>query len=258
MSIQQNDDADRIAAALADIAKERATDATARMALYLLTISEPELHYFDTGLAGGEDVTLHIFVLNVPLRYFKELGEGRIGKLQDLYFDMMRNWTEYKRHHVVHRIEIAAKLEDRPLWRQEGAAFLEGKGISNQGRVRSDNPAPLEFAGLYFRSQPEINLCKALANLSIPFAPLAVFLRGDGTFQRIENDFTLLYKGRLCVVEVDGAQHTESPVDAQKRLEFLAKNKAEVYRVAASDCATEEQAVRCAQKILNYFDERLR
>jgi hypothetical protein len=40
-------------------------------------------------------------------------------------------------------------------WREDTAAWLRGSGVTNQGRVRSDNVAAKEFDGLLFRSQPK-------------------------------------------------------------------------------------------------------
>jgi very-short-patch-repair endonuclease len=100
-------------------------------------------------------------------------------------------------------------------------------------------------------------LCDALIKHGFPVAPLAVFLKGDGTYSRIENDFTLLIKGRVCVIEVDGPQHLETPVAAQNRVESLLANGVEVRRVSWTDCNTAEKAAACAVNSIEFFKKRL-
>src|SRR5690606_35974377 len=100
-------------------------------------------------------------------------------------------------------------------WRENAKTWIAGLNISNQGRVRSDNLAPHTCDGLRFRSQPEINLYKALKSLGVTFAPLPVFIRGGEDYQRIEPDFVILQDGILLIVEVDGdTTHQETPVEA--------------------------------------------
>lgn len=89
-------------------------------------------------------------------------------------------------------------------WRDGAKRWLAGAGISNQGRVRSDNIASREADGLLFRSVPEINLYKALKARGVSVAPLPVFVRGGKTYRRIEPDFVILKEGLVMVVEVDG------------------------------------------------------
>jgi hypothetical protein len=43
-------------------------------------------------------------------------------------------------------------------WREQALAWLRGDGVTNQGRVRSDNIAARQYDGLLFRSDEEINL----------------------------------------------------------------------------------------------------
>lgn len=74
-------------------------------------------------------------------------------------------------------------------------AWLRGEGITNQGRVRSDNIAARAFDGLLFRSQPEINLYGALKAAGVSFAPLPVFVRGGHDYRRIEPDFIIVKDG---------------------------------------------------------------
>ena len=89
-------------------------------------------------------------------------------------------------------------------WQNKAKAWLAGQGVSNQGRVRSDNIASRSFDGLLFRYQPEIDLYQALKAIGVSFAPLPVFIRGGKTYRRIEPDFVILKSGLVMAVEVDG------------------------------------------------------
>jgi len=121
---------------------------------------------------------------------------------------------------------------------------------NNQGRVRPTNVAPYEVDGLRFRSGPEIHFYRALANLGVTFAPLAVFLRGSA---RIEPDFILYRGGKLVVVEIDGPMHTESEEEAAARTGLFTDEGAIVLHVPADDCDTYESAVDVARSILKDF-----
>jgi hypothetical protein len=130
-------------------------------------------------------------------------------------------------------------------------AWLRGEGITNQGRVRSDNIAAREHDGLLFRSQEEINLYRALKSAGVSFAPLPVFVRGGREYRRIEPDFVVVKGGMIAVVEVDGdTVHQESPAEAHARTTMLVHEGAHVERVKASDCATPEKAKECADRVL--------
>src|SRR4028118_1284799 len=50
-------------------------------------------------------------------------------------------------------------------WRQKANNWVTGKGVNNQGRVRSDNIASRTVDGLLFRSQNEELFYKALKSL---------------------------------------------------------------------------------------------
>lgn len=116
---------------------------------------------------------------------------------------------------------IPAVVED-PQWREKAAAWLTGSKVSNQGRVRSNNVAPLTVDGLLFRSQPEIHLYRALKALGVSFAPLPVFVRGGESYSRIEPDFVVVHAGITMIVEVDGdTVHQETPAEAHARTSML-------------------------------------
>jgi hypothetical protein len=140
-------------------------------------------------------------------------------------------------------------------WRGAANHWLSGEGINNQGRVRSDNIASLEFDGLLFRSEPEINLYRALKHAGVTFAPLPVFLRGGADYARLEPDFVVLKDGCVLVIEVDGdTYHRETPADAHKRLLPLDHQGAKIERVTAGECDAPEKARLCAQRLLQVVE----
>ena len=151
----------------------------------------------------------------------------------------------------LNRVSITTTLNAEDDWQDKAKAWLAGKGVTNQGRVRSDNIAPKTCDGLLFRSEPEINLYKALKARGVSFAPLPVFIRGGEEYRRIEPDFVILKDGMVMVVEVDGDTfHTETPADAHNRTTMLGHEGAVIERVKASECATDELAKGCADKLL--------
>jgi hypothetical protein len=140
-------------------------------------------------------------------------------------------------------------------WRDAANRWLSGEGINNQARVRSNNIASLECDGLLFRSEPEINLYRALKGAGVTFAPLPVFLRGGTAYARLEPDFVVLKDGCVLVIEVDGdTYHRETPADAHKRLLPLDHEGAKIERVTAAECDTPEKARVCAQRLIAVID----
>jgi hypothetical protein len=136
-------------------------------------------------------------------------------------------------------------------WREKTRVWLAGEGVSNQGRVRSDNIPSRTCDGLLFRSQPEIFLYKALKSIGVSFAPLPVFMRGGESYGRIEPDFVIIKNGIMMIVEVDGdTVHHETPAEAHSRTTMLVHEGVHIERVQASECGTQETANTGARKIL--------
>ena len=141
-------------------------------------------------------------------------------------------------------------------WREKAKAWLMGKNVTNQGRVRSDNIASRNCEGLLFRSQAEINFYKALKTMGVSFAPLPVFIKGGHTYQRIEPDFVIVKNGFMMVVEVDGdTVHHETPAEAHSRTTMLLHEGVHFERIKASECATEELALGTARKIISILEK---
>ena len=165
-------------------------------------------------------------------------------------------FAEFENDHF-EAVLIVPKAVENVQWRNAAAAFIEGAGISNQGRVRSDNIASRQVDGLLFRSEPEIHLYRAFKSLGVTFAPLPVFIRGGASYTRLEPDFVVIKDGLVMIVEVDGdTYHQESPVDAHQRLAPLDHEGAKIERVRAAECETPEAAKACADRLLALLDKR--
>jgi hypothetical protein len=132
------------------------------------------------------------------------------------------------------------------------------KGVTNQGRAHSSNPAAIEYEGLLFRSQPEILLFIALRDTGFPVMPLPVVTSNQPRFKRIEPDFVVICRGMTFVVEVDGDRwHQESPAAAQERLRHLEDEGVRIIRVSAEDCKSSDSAKEAAKNILSRIERML-
>ncbi len=142
-------------------------------------------------------------------------------------------------------------------WREEAIKFIKGEGVTNQGRVRSDNIASKQHRGLLFRSKAEITLFEALTKAKLAVSPLPVFVRIGNSYNRLEPDFIVLYKGLTFVVEVDGDTfRKELPAEADKRLAPLTYEGVEVRRIRASDLETEQAADIAVRELIQFMDRR--
>jgi very-short-patch-repair endonuclease len=145
----------------------------------------------------------------------------------------------------------------KETWREEAIRFVKGESVTNQGRVRSDNIASQQHLGLLFRSKAEITLFEAMTRAQLAVAPLPVFVRIGKSYNRIEPDFVVVYKGLTFVVEVDGdTYHKELPADADKRLVPLTWEGVEVRRIRAADVATDAAADAAVRDLIQFMSRR--
>ncbi|WP_055337297.1 hypothetical protein [Ralstonia solanacearum] len=206
---------------------------------------------YDNWNGGTYGYTL---TLEVPAHIYAQV-KSALPQLESAITSKMMEFLRGSDNQVLNSVVIAPEVVGDDQWRDKARAWLAGDGVTNQGRVRSDNIAPHRLDGLLFRSKPEMLLYEALKVLGIPFAPLPVFLRGGKQYRRIEPDFVIVRQGIVVQVEVDGdTVHTESPADAHARTSMLAHEGVYVERVKASDCDTQERAGLCAKKILAAID----
>lgn len=147
--------------------------------------------------------------------------------------------------------EIVTALYNDPDWREKVAQHTSGQGITNQGRVRSDNIAARSFDGLLFRSKKEIFFYQALKSSGIAFASLSVALCGGLTYRRVEPDFILYKDGLVMIVEIDGDLfHSETPAAAHSRLKFLLDEGVKLERITGSECDSPEKAREAVSRVI--------
>jgi hypothetical protein len=246
--IRRSDDlpfnADSIAAGLAHAAMAQG-DATSVTAL---AVSTPQLE--ETGYEDWNGYRYYSFTLylEVPAESFGQLYRVR-EDVQHNLFQMLKLIIASYKYHSAEGVYIVPATNAPANWHEQALAWLRGDGVTNQGRVRSDNIAARQYDGLLFRSDEEINLYRALKSAGVSFAPLPVFVRGGNSYKRIEPDFIVVKGGMIAVIEVDG-NHQESPVEAHDRTTMLVHEGAHVERVRASDCSTLEGAEVCAKRVL--------
>lgn len=187
--------------------------------------------------------------LRIQPALYAQVAERR-SEYADTIRDELRPHFPHKR--VLEELVIQPFQKAPEGWQNKAKSWAGGKGVTNQGRVRSTNIAGREHDGLLFRSQAEINLYEALKKRGVAFAPLPVFLRGGESYQRLEPDFIIIKDGVFAVVEVDGDTfHSETPSAARTRLKLLEDAGAYIVRVNANACRTAESAEACADGILN-------
>lgn len=217
----------------------------------LLAESVPELRLEDYDNWNGGTYSWSL-TLRCPYQLFVQVEEEREQIASKLTEKAKILFEEIDNHSL--GFNVLPQLEKMVDWRRKASDWSRGKGVTNQGRVRSDSIAPKSFDGLLFRSEPEVNLYRALKSLGVPFAPLPVFIRGGNDFKRIEPDFLIIKDGLTLIVEVDGDSfHTETPATAQDRLIMLEVENVRVRRIKASDCDTLEKAKTAAQDILSFM-----
>ncbi len=205
---------------------------------------------YDNWNGGTSQYTLTI---QVPFGVYAVV-EAHVSIIESAILETARPLTRQHDNDYIQSVIIIPELVAKQGWRDKAKDWVAGKGVTNQGRVRSDNIAARSHDGLLFRSQAEIFLYGALKRSGVSFAPLPVFLRGGEVYRRIEPDFVLLKDGVLMIVEVDGdTVHLETPAEAHDRTTFLVHEGAHVERVVASDCDSADKARACAEKLLAVF-----
>jgi len=215
----------------------------------VLANAKPQIEQTDYDNWNGGICGYSIY-LQVPPNLYFQLSEDRetiekslLEKSGPILRPFLNEWLK--------EILIVPLLSSEEGWQDKAKSWVSGKGVTNQGRVRSDNIASKTADGLLFRSEPEINLYKALKSQGVSFAPLPVFIRGGQEYRRIEPDFVILKDGIIMVVEVDGdTVHQETPAEAHARTTMLIHEGAYLERVKASECSTPELAQSCAKKLL--------
>lgn len=235
------------------VARGFAAEGKAReVALLAHSKAKIEQTNYDNWNGGTYGYTVY---LEVPAHLYLQVANDREKlerTLQDRSTDLIRMYENEN----IEGFTIVAELPNDDRWREKAKSWVSGKGVTNQGRARSDNVAPLICDGLLFRSQPEINLYRAIRAMGVSFAPLPVFVRGGQTYRRIEPDFVILKDGIVMIAEVDGdTVHRESPQEAHDRVTMLLHEGAHIERVNAAECDSVEKASACATRILSVIEK---
>jgi len=215
----------------------------------VLTYSSPELKesYYDNWNGGTTHYTLF---LHVPINLYPQL-ESELNDIESKILENTGAFLSNFEHDILTAVRIIPAILEDPQWRDKASTWLSGSKVSNQGRVRSDNVAPLTTDGLLFRSQPEIHFYRALKSQGVSFAPLPVFIRGGESYSRIEPDFVIIHHGITMVVEIDGdTVHQETPAEAQARVRTLQHEGVHVERILASECNEPQKANIAVERIL--------
>jgi hypothetical protein len=209
-------------------------------------------HWEHDNWDGGKDTWL--LSLSIPPDVYYDLEdrqaiEGEIDGALGLVMEAVSD-DDYLKS------KITTRLQPDPDWRDKVRQHLSGEGITNQGRVRSDNIAAREHDGLLFRSRQEVLFYGALKRCGVPFAPLSVVLRGGLNYRRIEPDFVIFKDGMVMVVEIDGdLYHTETPAAAHTRLKMLLDEGVRLERITAAACDTPEKATEAVALVLSTIEK---
>jgi hypothetical protein len=238
---------------LATLARLFASDGAAREVAILAnstaTIKQTSYDNWNGGTYG------YSLFLQVPHWLYNQIASD-LENAERLISEKASFLTRAYENESLDRVYITPNIAEDKEWRDKAKAWLAGDGVSNQGRVRSDNIPSRTLDGLLFRSQPEILLYKALKSLGVAFAPLPVFVRGGESYKRIEPDFFIVKDGIVMVIEVDGdTVHHETPAEAHARITMLAHEGVHIERVKASECETQELANIYAKRIMQIIEK---
>lgn len=194
----------------------------------------------------------------LPVRLFFAMTDDERKVVQECIADAARPFFNSLPDAALGPVVITPQVSGaKDDWREDAMRFVKGEGVTNQGRVRSDNIASKEHRGLLFRSKAEIALFEALTRAKLAVAPLPVFVRIGKSYNRLEPDFVVVYKGLTFVVEVDGdTYHKELPADADKRLVPLTYEGVEVRRIRASDLDSTDSADRAVRELIDFMAKR--
>lgn len=223
-------------------------------AIATLVEGQCRFHLWDQDF--GVDLWRMFVALPVPLFY--AMTDDEREATQESIKEVASSFFHATPSDSLGAVVLAPKIEQaNEGWREEALRFVKGEGVTNQGRVRSDNIASKQHLGLLFRSKAEITLFEALTRAKLAVAPLPVFVRIGKSYNRLEPDFVVVYKGLTFVVEVDGdTYHRELPAEADKRLVPLTYEGVEVRRIRAAEVATSQDADAVVRDLIQFMAKR--
>lgn len=197
-------------------------------------------------------------LIAIPVHFFYAMAEQDRESTADAIQNIMAPFFAATANDTLGAVVIIPQItKARDYWREETIRFIKGEGVTNQGRVRSDNIASKQHQGLLFRSKAEVTLFTALTRAGLTVAPLPVFVRISKSYNRLEPDFIVIFKGLTFVVEVDGdTYHNELPAEADKRLIPLTHEGVEVRRIRAADLESDAAADTVVKELIEFMGNR--
>lgn len=203
-------------------------------------------------------MTNWVFRVGLPTPLFHALSTDEVTQVEDSLTNAAAPFFQTLSEDYLSRVQINPMVVPAPAgWRDDAFRFIKGEGVTNQGRVRSDNIASKEHRGLLFRSKAEITLFEAMQRAQLAVAPLPVFVRVGKAYHRLEPDFVVVFKGLTFVVEVDGDTfHRETPAEADKRLIPLTYEGVEVRRIRANDLENDAMADSAVKDLVQFMSKR--
>ena len=136
--------------------------------------------------------------ISLPVHLFYAMAEEQREATEEAIADVVRPFFAARPGDSLISVTIAPRVaQAKDGWRDDALRFVKGEGVTNQGRVRSDNIASKQHQGLLFRSKAEITLFAALIRAKLAVAPLPVFVRVGKAYNRLEPDFVVVYKALL-------------------------------------------------------------
>lgn len=156
------------------------------------------------------------------------------------------------RYDVTARAQVVAAYEG---WREEYAATLSGRGITNQGVNPDGTRAPLRWMGNNFRTRGEIDVAQAFEEANVLFFPLPRAAVGVSPDHRTmaEPDFLVCQDGKWGILEIDGSSHTGRHAYDQERDRLIG-----LHGVRVIQHFTEEQSRANPQQVVAEFLDYLR
>lgn len=119
----------------------------------------------------------YTLTLSIPAHHYAQISD-LCEPLEESIKSRGRDFFKAMPDRFLEAVTIVPAVSASEDWREKAKAWAAGRGLTNQGRVRSENVAARVCDGLLFRSEAEINLYRALKALGVTFAPLPVFIKG--------------------------------------------------------------------------------
>jgi hypothetical protein len=156
---------------------------------------------------------------------FEKIAKERYQHLPDTPNDLYWDSTQVKKY-VEKTIKSPDGIADILATQEKILAIIEEKQKTKPPIFTPASNHYLEWEGLSFRHNTEIELAKELERRGIMFFPSAgVRVTNSLTDERktLEPDFLILYKGKMGILELDGESHKEKHYSDAQRARIFKK-----------------------------------